>query len=131
MDGEPLPPDATFHCDALACTLRVRVCLVRQAISRRQRTADTWRGQAATFPTCTATCIQGAEIRRAAGGASVAWRGAGAGGRSTRERSGRWHQAAARRRLQLVGLLDPVPTIDCHHDPCEDPVGFAVVDDSA
>jgi hypothetical protein len=67
------------------------------------------------FPSCYA-CPQGLELQTTAVDASsIAWRGAGQGGRFDRGQSHADAQWAARRRLQLVGLLDEVPSVD--HPP--------------
>jgi hypothetical protein len=55
----------------------------------------------------------GAKVRRTVEGANlVTWRGAGPGARFDRGRTGAALQVAARRRLRVVGLLDPVRTMD-------------------
>lgn len=106
--------DSSFACDRLhAQVVPVRCCLLRQAASRRSVTRDTWRGTSPTFPTCTASCAQGAAIRAKVPGADlVNWRGAGPGQRFDRGRSGAEGQAEARRLRRLTGLLDLVPSID-------------------
>jgi hypothetical protein len=105
--------DSRIACRALHAIVPARVCLLRQAVSRRQRTQDTCRGQGSMFPSCTDKCEQGAAIRAAVPGADrVRWRGAGPGGRFDRGRDRAAGQMAARRRLELVGLLDLPPSID-------------------
>ncbi|ACG73241.1 hypothetical protein AnaeK_2013 [Anaeromyxobacter sp. K] len=111
--GGELEPGSRFRCLALSATLSVRVCVLRQAVVRRQRTLQTSRGQGTSFPTCDG-CLQGAALRAALpGGAELRWRGSGPGGRFARGRqSGGREQQAARRRLARVGLLELAPTID-------------------
>jgi hypothetical protein len=105
--------DSRIACRALHAIVAARVCLLRQAVSRRQRTQDTCRGQGSMFPSCTDKCEQGAAIRASVPGADrVRWRGAGPGGRFDRGRGHAQDQMAARRRLELVGLLDEVSSID-------------------
>jgi hypothetical protein len=101
-------------------TAPIWACLLRQAANRTAgRTADTWRGQASLHPGCY-RCPQGLELAAAVPGAElVTWRGAGPGGRFERGKPHADAQAAARKRLQLVGLLEPVPFID--QAPAEEP----------
>lgn len=110
-DGRLAPGD-TFDCERLHATIPVKCCVLRQSANRRGRTADAWRGQAAMFPSC-AGCPQGIELQNTmVDAATLVWRGAGPGGRFDRGRPHADGQAAARKRLQLVGALDPVPTCD-------------------
>ena len=117
-----LDPASRFRCRALGCTLRVGCCLLRQAVSRRQRTTQISRGVGGDFPSCSDACAQGAEIRRAVA-LSVSWRGHGPGGRfeGGPARGTLRAQLEARWRLQVVGLLEPVPSMD--EPPAEEPKG--------
>jgi hypothetical protein len=115
-DVEPvrrLAPAASFYCERLHATAPIWTCFLRQAQNRTAgRTADSWRGQAALHPSCY-RCPQGAELLAAVpGGELVTYRGAGPGGRFEKGRPLAGEQAAARKRLQLVGLLESVRTID-------------------
>lgn len=111
--ADGLAPSTPIRCAALHCTLPARVCLARQAVSRRQRTCDVWRGQGSDFPSCR-RCSQGAALEESLGAAGVAWRGCGAGGRTMplRTRHDCDAQERARERLELVGALEPVPSVD-------------------
>ena len=102
--GVRLPTGPLFACARLHVTLAVGVCLARQPRpGDGARTQDTWRGQGAIFPSC-AACPQGRLIRAAVDpDALVQLRGPG-------ERRNRFVEVAARRWLERVGLLDPVPS---------------------
>jgi hypothetical protein len=102
-----------LHCEKLHAIIPVRTCLLRQSCCGRQRTQQTTRGQGTYFPSCDG-CAQGAAVRAEHG--ALDWRGAGPGGRFDRSRFG---QIAARRRLERVGLLDAVPSIDEELDGAE------------
>jgi hypothetical protein len=105
--------DSPFRCVVLRCVLPARVCLVRQAVSRRQRTTQGSRGQGGSFPLCTERCPLGALIRAIVpGAAAITWRGCGPGGRFDRAADDLAQQEAARSRLRIVGLLDVVPCLD-------------------
>lgn len=110
---EPLPValGERFRCALLGCTLRAETCITRQAVSERQRTQQTSRGQGTDFPSCTTgRCRQGTKIRkRLDPDRLITWRGAGPGARF--ERLGRL-EGTTYQRLRLSGALEPVPTID-------------------
>jgi hypothetical protein len=103
-----------FECAALHATIPVRCCLLRQARGVRERTKQTTsrssvgrRCQGTSFPSCDG-CRQGAALAARFG--ALTWCGGGPGGRF--ERSGHLAtQWAARRRLQRVGLLEPVRSL--------------------
>lgn len=119
--GELTTLAAPFYCVALSCVLRAGCCVVRQAVSRAQRTHQGSRGQASDYPSCTERCAQGRGVREAVGG-DVTWRGSGPGGRfDGGRRGGMLAMLAGRERLRLVGLLDPVPTCDAAPQPVEPP----------
>lgn len=111
---EQLSPAAVFFCRRLRCTLSARPCALRQSASDKQRTRDTWRGEAGEYPSCvTSRCAQGREVRAAVEAAGqVSWKGAGPGGRFCRDRHNLKAQHQARQRLARIGALDAVPTID-------------------
>lgn len=112
---EQLSPSAAIHCRRLQCTLPARACVLRQLVSDRQRTRDTWRGVAGEYPSCvTRTCAQGREVRAAVEAAgALRWRGAGLHGHWSPLRGDVRAQNEARQRLARVGALDPVSSIDC------------------
>jgi hypothetical protein len=121
VDDEGLPPrpwriyaDNVVCCRTLQCTLRASQCVARQLASDIQKTKDTWRGEASSYPHCvTERCAQGRGVREALDPtAKVAWRGAGPGGRFEPGKRGAEAVARARSRLKAVGLLDDVPTCD-------------------
>lgn len=115
-----MSPEAPIRCVTLHATVPARCCILRQAVARTGRTLQASRGQGTTFPSCDG-CRQGAKIRAAIDGADrITWRGAGPGHRFEREGIA-CAQLAARRRLELVGALGPVPTIDTPAAP--DPQG--------
>lgn len=128
IDSDGLPPrpwrlyrDSVVHCAAYGCPVPAHICVVRQLASEVQRTHDTHRGQASDYPACnTARCAQGRGVRAALDPTDeVIWNGEGAGkraGRSKRRKEKR-KQEAARARLERVGLLDEVRTLDIHPDP--------------
>lgn len=104
-----------FYCVALRCTLRVRVCILRQAASRRQKTQQKYRGTASDFPTCTEECAQGCRLRsRVDGAEGVRWDGAGQGRRYVPQKriAEKRGEMMARARLEAVGLLSLVPNVD-------------------
>lgn len=121
VDGEGLPlrpwrlyADSEIDCRALGCSLSAGVCVTRQLASQVQRTKDTWRGEASSYPTCvTERCAQGRGIREALDpAAGVSWRGCGPGGRFEPAKRGGEGVARAKARLGAVGLLDNVSTCD-------------------
>jgi hypothetical protein len=113
LAGE-LTPCSPFRCAVLHAILPVRVCLLRQAVSARQRTHDTWRGQGSDFPSCTERCALGAKVRRSVAGAdSVTWKGSGQNRRvALASPRHRMEQLVAMRRLAVVGLLEIPPCLD-------------------
>lgn len=121
VDADGLPPrpwlicgNSEVRCATLGCTVMARVCVARQAASDSQRTRDTWRGQGFDYPNCvTERCAQGRAVRDALDPTRLMrWRGAGPGGRFDRGRKDAPQQYEARVRLERVGLLDAVPTVD-------------------
>ncbi|WP_242344017.1 hypothetical protein [Anaeromyxobacter terrae] len=122
---EPRPPrltlDSPIRCERLRGVLSARCCVLRQLVAASGRTRQTSRGQGPLYPSCDG-CPQGVEVRAAAeGAAALRWRGAGPGGRFAREREDGAAQEAARRRLELAGMLDDAPTLDA--PPMEDELG--------
>jgi hypothetical protein len=118
-DGLPARPwrlyaDSQVACTTLRCTLYASQCVARQKASDIQKTKDTWRGEASSYPHCvTEKCAQGRGVRTALDpAAQVDWRGAGPGGRFERSRRDVESVAAARAAQRAVGLLDAPPTID-------------------
>jgi hypothetical protein len=120
-----LDPFYRFPCQTLRCETRAGECVRRQLDTEGQGTRDTWRGQAAEFPSCNTKCLQGAAVRAALDPASrVALeaaaekargpaRGAsGFGLRRRRSKKDRDRQVEAKERQAQVGLLDDAPTID-------------------
>jgi hypothetical protein len=113
VDLASLQPESVICCERLRCRLSARVCVARQVASA-SRTADTWRGQAAEYPTCvTEKCGQGTAIRAALkkAGATDAPPVLRRTGFKTQLRSAK-DMIEARRRLERLGLLGPVSTID-------------------
>ena len=103
-----------FACTPLHAVIPARLCILRQRACAGHRTRDTWRGQAAPFPTC-ADCPLGRAVRRAVRGAA---RPAPPGPRLRPD----WaEQLAARRAYWLAGLLDRVPSLDEPPDTDEPP----------
>jgi hypothetical protein len=129
VDGDGLPPrpwlicgDSQFDCLALGCKgMCARVCVARQAASDAQRTRDTWRGQGFDHPSCvTEKCAQGRAIRAVLDPThAMRWRGAGPNARFGKGRSDAVEQYEARCRLEAVGLLAEVPTVDTEPFPVE------------
>jgi hypothetical protein len=116
--GGQLTPCTPITCNTLHVIVPARCCVLRQLVSERQTTADTWRGTAGEFPSCTRKCSQGVEIRAALNGQGPSrWEGAGPGHRFSRTRADVEEQYRARIRQERSGLLDPVPSQD--HPPGE------------
>ncbi len=105
-----------LRCARLACTLRARICLARQAAAAAGRTLQASRGQGSLFPSCDG-CPQGTALREALDPRGlVTWHGAGAGWLDRfargRARSECAAQEAARERQERAGLLTIVPWLD-------------------
>jgi hypothetical protein len=68
VDGHDVEsPTDLFPCPRLHAGLfMAKLCVARQQAGE-SRTKDTWRGQAAAYPTCTATCALGVAIRARVG----------------------------------------------------------------
>ncbi len=118
-DGTPerpwtITPETRFDCVALSCRgMKVSVCVARQIASGAQRTRDTWRGQGSEFPTCvTERCAQGRAIREATSGWLERRPEPFLGNRRSPAVQRALNETRARRRLERVGLLGDVPTID-------------------
>lgn len=128
-----LTPDTPIACRTLHAIVPARCCVLRQLLSQRQRTADTWRGIASEHPSCTHRCAQGVAIREELAAAmGAAWRGAGPGRRFIRTRDNQEEQHRARKRQERRGLLTPVPTVDqppgdqdLHPHPSDGPAGLS------
>ena len=106
--GELLRPSTTILCTRLSGSLSAAACVLRQRACDRGVTKDTWRGTAARFPSC-AACSQGLAIREQLEDQIPP--------REPRPLEAPPAQLAARRRLRLVGLLDPVATMDAPLSP--------------
>jgi hypothetical protein len=128
VDSDGLPPrpwrlyrDSIVDCTTLGCPVPAHICVARQIAAGLQRTHDTHRGQASEYVTCvTERCAQGRGVRAALDPQdAVVWKGEGAGKRAspTRRRREKAKQNAARSRMESVGLLDEVRTLDIHPDP--------------
>ncbi len=111
--GGQLTPATPITCHTLHAVVPARCCVLRQLVSDRQTTRDTWRGNASDHPSCTDRCAQGVAIRAALEGqAPSGWRGAGPGHRFVRARDDAEAQYRARVQQERLGLLAPVPTLD-------------------
>jgi len=100
-------PDESFPCLTLRCRLPAGDCVARQ-VESEVRTQQARRGQAPPYPMCTVACADGRGIRARLLPFV-----------SSRREGGIWHghrlrygEESARRRLELRGLLAPVPSLD-------------------
>jgi hypothetical protein len=118
-----LLPETPIACAKLSAIIPARVCVLRQQACDHAGTQQGYRGQASDFPGCeTRSCTQGRAVRKKLErlvqlGRPRGWTGSGFG-MCPASPASVIAQRAARRRLQLVGLLDVPPSMD---DPPREP----------